>query len=243
MLFKDTPKLTPTQVFTKDNLNEYLKELAKAYKKEYGKRADAEIVLIGGAAILAGYDFREATTDIDAIIRAQASMKAAINTVGDNFNLPNGWLNTDFMKTSSYSPKLAQYSKYYKSFSGVLNVRIVTGAYLIAMKLCSFRPYKKDQSDIIGVLQYHQNLNAPILLEEIVLAVENLYGTWSHISKDAQEFITKAVETENLAELFQQIAENESKAKSALIEFEKEYQGVLNSDNLQEILTNLSNRL
>jgi len=229
--------------FNKDNLDNYLKELSKVYKKEYGKYADAEIVLIGGAAILVGYDFREMTTDIDAIIRANASMKAAINMVGDMFELPNGWLNADFIKTSSYSPKLVQYSKHYKTFGGILNVRFITGEYLIAMKLCSFRPYKKDQSDILGVLQYHENLGEPITLERIEKAVVNLYGTLTHVSADAWDYVKQALCTDNLVELFHQVSEQESLAKSTLIQFEKDYEGVLKADNLQEILSQLTNKI
>ena len=74
------------------------------------------IVLVGGAAILTKYRFREMTTDIDAIIRGSSSIKDAINHVGDKFDLSNGWINADFMHTSSYSPKLDEFSKHYKSF-------------------------------------------------------------------------------------------------------------------------------
>ena len=46
------------------------------------------------------------TYDMDAIIQASSSMKDAINSVGDRMGLPNGWLNADFMKTTSYTPKV-----------------------------------------------------------------------------------------------------------------------------------------
>lgn len=36
-------------VFTSDNLDEYLKEVAKEYRKMGGKFVPAEIILIGGA--------------------------------------------------------------------------------------------------------------------------------------------------------------------------------------------------
>ena len=92
--------------FTKENLNAYLRELAKEFRKLNGTRMPAEIILIGGAAILANYGFREMTFDIDAIITASSVMKDAINHVGDKFGLPSGWLNTDFKNTKSYSNKL-----------------------------------------------------------------------------------------------------------------------------------------
>ncbi len=44
-------------MFTSGTLDFYLREVAKAYKKLDGKEMPAEIVLIGGAAILAAYGF------------------------------------------------------------------------------------------------------------------------------------------------------------------------------------------
>ena len=46
-------------VFTKDNLDTFLKELAKEYRKINGKTMPAEIILIGGASILINYGFRD----------------------------------------------------------------------------------------------------------------------------------------------------------------------------------------
>lgn len=39
-------------IFTKENLDGYLKELAKAFRKRNGTSMPAEIILVGGAAIL-----------------------------------------------------------------------------------------------------------------------------------------------------------------------------------------------
>ena len=100
--------------FTKDDLDNCLKELAKEYRRLAGKDMPAEIVLVGGAAVLTRYGFRDMTTDVDAIIHAASSMKDAINKVGDKFDLPNNWLNADFMRTGSYSPRLDEVSVYYR---------------------------------------------------------------------------------------------------------------------------------
>ena len=53
----------------------------------------------------------------------------------------------------------------------ILHVRTMPGAYIIAMKLASLRPYKYDRSDIIGVISEEK-----ISKEDIITAVENLYG-------------------------------------------------------------------
>lgn len=169
--------------FTKENLDTYLKELAKEFRRLNGKAMPAEIVLVGGAAILTNYGFRDMTTDIDAVIHAASSMKDAINRVGDKFHLPNGWLNADCMRTGSYSPKLDEYSVYYKTFYGVLSVRTVSAEYLIAMKLRSGRKYKNDLSDVIGILAEHQKRGTPLTLDRINTAVNDLYGGWDDFSR------------------------------------------------------------
>ncbi|MEE0697455.1 MAG: DUF6036 family nucleotidyltransferase, partial [Oscillospiraceae bacterium] len=72
--------------FNKSGMDNYLKELAKEYRRMVGKNMPAEIVLVGGAAILANYGFRESTQDIDAIITAASAMKDAITVVGDRYD-------------------------------------------------------------------------------------------------------------------------------------------------------------
>lgn len=228
--------------FTKENLNTYLKELGKEYKKINGKSMPAEIILIGGAAILANYGFREMTTDVDAVIHAVSSMKEAVNHVGDKYNLPNGWLNADFMKTDSYSSKLDQYSVYYREFSNVLTVRTVSAEYLIAMKLCSGRKYKKDLSDVIGILAEHEKRGEPITMDRIDKAVTDLYGSWDKISEDSKNFIEEAMKKGDFEKAYAEISAEESKAKGLLINFEQDYPGVANTANVNDILKNLKKK-
>ena len=66
------------QPFTKENLDQFLKELAKEFRKRNGKSVPADIILIGGASVLINYGFREMTYDMDAIINAASSMKDTI---------------------------------------------------------------------------------------------------------------------------------------------------------------------
>ena len=136
----------------------------------------AELILIGGASVLINYGFRNMTTDIDALIRAASSMKDAINRVGARFGLPTGWLNADFENTDSYTPKLDEFSVYYRTYSNVLKIRTVAAEYLIAMKLRSGRQYKSDLSDVLGILAEHEKRGTPITMEQIRKAVTDLYG-------------------------------------------------------------------
>jgi len=75
--------------FRKEDLDLYLKELAKEFRKRNGKTIPAEITLIGGASILINYGFREMTYDMDAIMDAASSIRDAITIVGDRYSLPH----------------------------------------------------------------------------------------------------------------------------------------------------------
>ena len=222
--------------FTKENLDYYLKELAKEFRKRNGKNAPAEIVLVGGAAILANYGFREMTYDIDAVITASSAMKEAVNTVGDRFGLPNGWLNADFKNTSSYSPKLSQYSKYYRTYSNVLSIRTISAEYLVAMKLMSGRRYKKDLSDIIGILSEQKRMGKSLSYQQIDCAVRNLYGGWDNISEYAIQVLKAALDSENLKELFMEQEREEELSKQLVLQVQK-YEGEkVKESNVEEII-------
>lgn len=232
----------PTSVFTKDNLDTYLNELAKEYRKLNRKTLPAEIILVGGAAILVNYGFREMTTDVDAIIHASSSLKDAINRIGDRFDLPNGWLNADFMRTASYSPKLYQHSVFYRTFANVLNVRTISSEYLIAMKLRSGRKYKNDLSDILGILAEHERCGSPLTWEAIGQAVTDLYGGWDVISDDTKEFLTNALNSGNSKQIYEAVRAEEQFSKEVLIRFEQDYPKVTTTENVDSILTTLKDK-
>ena len=224
---------------TKDNLDTYLKEVAKQFRRLNGKSMPAEITLIGGASILINYGFRDSTYDLDALIQASSSMKDAINYVTDTMGLPNGWLNEDFKSTKSYTPRLVNYSKYYRTFSNVVTVRTITGEYLVAMKLMAYRQYKHDISDIVGILREQQKAGDPLSYERIEKAVTDLYDGWENLPTDAQTMIQSILANEDLDALFVAYANEEAEAKDVLITFENKYPDVLEEDNLPELLSHL----
>ena len=224
---------------TKENLDTYLKEVAKQFRKLNGKAMPAEITLIGGASILVNYGFRDSTYDVDALIQASSAMKDAINYVTDTLGLPNGWLNEDFKNTRSYTPRLVNYSKYYRTFSNVLTVRTITGEYLVAMKLMAYRQYKHDISDIVGILREQQNSDDPLTFERIDKAVTDLYDSWDNLPENAKSMIKSMLANEDMDALYKAYSNEEAAAKDALITFEDKYPDVLKEDNLADILRRL----
>lgn len=228
--------------FTKENIDTYLKEVAKEYRRQAGKVMPAELTLIGGASVLINYGFRKMTTDIDALIQAASAMKDAISRVGDRYGLPKGWLNADFTNTDSYSAKLSQFSVYYKTFSNVVTIRTVAAEYLIAMKLRSGRQYKSDLSDVLGILAEHEKRGMPISMTQIQKAVAELYGNWEALSESSQAFIENVMENGRFEELYEQTAIGEKETKTLLIQFEQDYPGVAKESNVDEIAGNLQRK-
>lgn len=222
--------------FTRENLDSYLKELAKEFRKKNGSRMPAEIILIGGVSILINYGFREMTYDMDAIIKSSGAMRDAINTVGDRLGLPIGWLNTDFVHTNSYTPRLAEHSKYYKTFANILQIRTVSAEYLVAMKLMAGRQYKNDLSDIVGILIEQEERNEPLSFKIIQKAIVDLYDTYDKIPEDSRAFIEALYQKEDLHEFYKQCRKLEQENREALVVFRENYPGVLNGDNLANIL-------
>lgn len=227
-------------IFTKENLDGYLNKLAKEFRKINGTKIKAEIILVGGASVLANYNFRDLTYDLDAVIRASSAMKDAINKVGDEHGLPNGWLNSDFKNTSSYSPKIIEYSKFYKQFGYVLDVRTVPREYLVAMKLKSARSYKNDISDALGIISEEYKNGTPLTLEQIKTATTNLYGSWDVISDTAKEIVISALSSNDVEALYKKHRQLELDNKDMLVDFEQEYPGVTTTDNVNDIIEALN---
>ena len=127
--------MMPSEI-TKEHADLLLKELAKAYRKTCGKNSDIEVVIVGGGSILLNYGFRTMTTDFDTISTSETALKDASIMVRDKFNLDNDWINSDFMRTTSYSDKIRQYSSFYRAYNnGHFVVRTIKAEYLIRRQL------------------------------------------------------------------------------------------------------------
>ncbi|MBQ6280814.1 MAG: hypothetical protein IJK69_02010 [Oscillospiraceae bacterium] len=225
-----------SEVFTKENLDRYLNELSKEYKRLGGRNVPVEIILIGGAAVIERYGFREMTTDVDAIVPAASIMKDAIRRVGSRFGLPEDWLNADFIMTDSYSSRLHAHSVYYRTFSQVLQVRMITGEYLVAMKLRAGRKYKNDLSDVVGILAEHEQRGTPISYEMIDRAVNALYGGWDRFPEHSVTFIQNILEKRDYAEIYQEIRKSEQAAAGVVLEFEQAHPGGIREEKIEAIL-------
>ncbi len=220
-------------LFTKDNIDNLLFQLAKEYKKLNRKNTPAEIIIIGGAAIVSKYGFRPSTTDIDSLIFASSSMNDAINIVGDRNGLPVGWINEDFRRTSSYTDKIRQYSKHYKMFANILEVRMLPPEYDVAMKLAALRPYKYDMSDIVGITKSENTTR-----EEIEKAVIDFYGAFERLSHpdEARKLLDSIFDSDNLEKLYGSTRTSETDNRVILKDINDSYPKLLKESNLESVL-------
>lgn len=221
---------------TKDNLDFYLSELAKEYRKLCGKTNPAEIILVGGASILINYNFRKTTEDVDAIIGASSAIKDAAHRVSDKYGLKSDWFNSDFEYTKSYSDELILYSKYYKTYSNVIHFRTVSGEYLLAMKLMSNRKYKNDRSDIVGIIKSERQSGNYIKIEDIKKALNELYGPKAIIDKQTYDELLDILNTDNLDNKFKETRAEEKENKKALLTFIKDNPSNIRIDNVDEAI-------
>lgn len=227
--------------FTKENLNLYLRELAKEYRKRNGKSMPVEIIMIGEASVVLNYGFRASTYDMDVVmvIEGASFLKDAINYVGDKYHLPNGWVNGDVVKTDSYTPRIIRYSRYYKTLSGVVTFRTVTGEYLLAMKLRAGRAYKYDRSDVIGILWEQEKRGDPLTMDRIRNVVVDLYDSYDVLSDEVKDFIEEAIREGGYETKYDLVRQIEAENKGNLLSYEEEKPGVINEGNVNSVIAAL----
>lgn len=199
--------------FSKEQLDNIFKDIGKELKKKLkNKNFSYELIIVGGASILLNYSFRMSTIDIDCLDVNDALMNEIINEITNKYQLPNGWINTDFTKTNSYTPKLIQYSSFYKSYSnGALVVRTIKDEYLIAMKMVAARTYKHDYSDIYGIIKE----NKALTFDKIKTSIINLYGNADVVSEEMMSFVEKLFNDSSL--IYSDIEKQETETKETLL--------------------------
>lgn len=204
--------------FTIENLDYYLNELAKDYAKLTKRnKVPIEIIVVGGASVLINYGFRDSTNDVDAIIN-WGFLNQSIKNISQKFDLEKNWLNSDFIQTKSYTPKLIEFSTFYKCFQKILNVRTVKSEYLIAMKMVSGRVYKNDLSDIVGILLVEHQMGNYINREKIEKSICELYGSLNIVHEDIFKSVYRILDKGNLNEIYNFYLESEKNAKEQMLQ-------------------------
>ncbi|MEM7791488.1 MAG: DUF6036 family nucleotidyltransferase [Verrucomicrobiota bacterium] len=124
--------------------------------KRLGELAQAEgirleVSIYGGAAFLLAYNSREATKDIDAILKPREEGEKLVAQVARELELPEDWLNSNVAQFVSPKVEAKRRLAEVEEATGLI-VQVPTAEYLLAMKaLACRRPignYKGDIEDL-----------------------------------------------------------------------------------------------
>jgi predicted nucleotidyltransferase len=149
-----------------------------------------EISLYGGAVFTLVYGSREATKDVDAVVRQSEIAENLAIRVARELSLPDDWLNDhvkQFLAEKEAKRELPQ-----SEYGEGLRVSVPTAAYLLAMKLRACRPplpgYSGDYGDIrflVGKMQ--------IGSVEAAEAIHDKFFPHDVLSDAAKEVIKSAI--------------------------------------------------
>jgi hypothetical protein len=149
-----------------------------------------EVSLYGGAVFTLVYGSREATKDVDAVVRQSEIAEILAARVARELSLPDDWLNDhvkQFLAEKEAKRELPQ-----SEFGEGLRVSVPTAAYLLAMKLRACRPplpgYSGDYGDIRFLVKKMQ-----IGTVEAAEAIFDTFFPYDVLSDAAKEVITTAI--------------------------------------------------
>jgi len=186
-----------SKLITRENLAYIFKDLSDAYV-ECGGQKPIIFVIVGGAAIVINFEYRKLTRDIDAMYESNEFLEKAITQVSRKYDLPDDWINDEFMYSKSYSDNLLKYSVETDLGTEFIKVNTLAGPYLIAMKIKSSRP-NEDWADVIE-MTYEMRLNKESINYNMIMdAFHNLYGddmshVYSYFLEDLKEALAKPIE-------------------------------------------------
>ena len=142
----------PYDALTRKRITQALRRLAEL---AHEKKITLEISLYGGAVFTLVYGSRDATKDVDAVVRQSEVGKALAAQVAAELGLPDDWLNDDVKQF--LSEKEAKRNLTEVGFGEGIRIVVPTAAYLLAMKLRACRPplpgYAGDYGDIRFLVQ------------------------------------------------------------------------------------------
>lgn len=146
------------QDLDREQLIELLREVGGLLDAQ---RLQADIHVVGGAAMAIVFDARRTTKDIDVAIRRNGDeFFDAVKEVAHRHGLPEDWVNT---RASAFMPNEQDQASTELNFPG-LRLAVASPEHLIAMKLRSLR--RRDLDDL-EVLFRHCGITTPEQAAEI----------------------------------------------------------------------------
>ena len=212
---------------------DYRKDLESSRRNHY----------VGGGSIMLNYQFRDATQDLDVILHTASGIKDVIVRFADENGLHRDWMNTDFVKTASFSEALTEVSRHYCWLNNqTLEIRTVSGVYLIAMKMVAHRDYRNDISDAIGILIEEAENGHAFTYDDVEAAYQKLYHKMpdEKLRNQFRDLCSKS--TSELKAIYNSQIDTEALVGDQLITYIKDGADI-NTNNVNEITARIRTKM
>lgn len=177
----------PYEALDRLRITQALRRLGALAREE---RVTLEVSLYGGAVFTLVYGSRDATKDVDALVRPAAVAQKLAKKVAAELNLPEDWLNDNVKQFLAEKESKRDLSG--DEFGEGLRISVPTAQYLLAMKLRACRPplpgYTGDYADI-RFLVTKMNLKSV----EAAETIHDKFFPHDALSEAAKEVIASAL--------------------------------------------------
>ncbi len=127
--------------------NDILRALRKIDLKARAAQVIVDLAIYGGTAMALVFDTRQATRDVDAIVRGAVDfLRSVVAEIAEEEGWPSDWLNDGVKGFVSANEKMQLMQDFQASPGGGLRVYTPTPEYLFAMKCMAMRPEEKDHT-------------------------------------------------------------------------------------------------
>jgi hypothetical protein len=165
--------------FTREQIERFLERLNHELAQ---LGVTGEICIVGGAALVLGFGCRNSTRDIDALVIAPPSIRAAAQKVAELEQIPSSWLNDGAKGFASSQPIET------KEILQMSHLRVVSppAEYILAMKCIAARVGidDNDKADAKFLIKYLKLTDS-----EAVLSIVGRYYNEKLIPAKTQYFI------------------------------------------------------
>jgi hypothetical protein len=135
-----------------------------------------DLAVYGGAAMALAFDVRNATRDVDAVVRGNPDfLRHAVARVASEEGWPEDWLNDGVKGFLSHNEQMRLMASFMASPEGGLRIYVPTPEYMFAMKCMAMRPEGIDGSHDISDIEALADLARIEGAEAALALVEAFY--------------------------------------------------------------------
>ena len=155
-------------------------DILRGLRKIDGRARNAgvliDLAIYGGAALAIAFDARQATRDVDAVVRGSPDfLRGAAAEIATEENWPVDWLNDGVKGFISDNEAMTLMNGFPGSPEGGLRIHVPAPSYIFAMKCMAMRPEGIDGSHDVSDIELLANKLGVKTLDEAFSIIEGFY--------------------------------------------------------------------